>query len=76
MRWFWRGKFGLVGYPHAEQATLELDVAREFSGRQGTCDPAIDHNRHGIGYRNGNAEILFDQQDGNLAFCGEGAQHV
>jgi hypothetical protein len=61
---------------HAEQTLLQLAVRLELGGGHRARDAPVHHHVHGIGDLDRHAEVLLDQEHGNLAVRGEVLQHV
>ncbi|GCC42075.1 hypothetical protein chiPu_0026433, partial [Chiloscyllium punctatum] len=60
----------------AEQPLLQLAVGGEAGGIDDAVDPAIDHDGDVARYRRRHADVLLDDQDGDVAFIAEAQQHI
>ena len=59
----------------AEQALLQAAVGGEFARGHDAVDAAVDHDGHVLGDGGGDADVLLDDEHGDLAFLGEAHEH-
>ena len=60
----------------AEQALLQVTVGRQPRRLDDAVDPAVDHDRDRVGDLGRDADVLLDDEDGDLAFLAQPHQHV
>ena len=66
----------LVAGAHAEEALLQIMIVRQVARRHFAHDAAVDHDGDAAGNVRRHAEVLLDEQHGDLAFLGEAPQHL
>ena len=66
----------LAGGLHAQQALLQIEIAREFVRRQRPRDTTVQHHRDVVGHFQGHAQVLLDQQYRDIALLDQGVQHA
>ena len=61
---------------HPQQRLLQFAITRQARGVHDAVDAAIDHDRHLVGDGGGNADVLLDHQDVDIAFLAQLDEHV
>ena len=61
---------------NAKEALLQVAVAREFGRVDLAIDTAVDHDGDAIRDRGRDADVLFDDQNVNVAILAEPGQHI
>ena len=62
--------------PDPEKALLEGAVGGQLAGRDDPADPAVDHDRDVLGDGRRDPDVLFDEEDGDVALGREGREQL
>ena len=61
---------------HPEKPLLERAVGGQLAGRDDPADPAVDHDRDVVGDGRRDPDVLFDEEDGDVALGREGREQL